>query len=89
MQRAKADVEEVLSFNKVDVTDPQVIRNYASDLRNLLAESCITEKRSFFKSFIERIEVDESQVKMYYNIPMPPHSVSEETVGVLPFVHHG
>lgn len=89
LQRAKADVEEVLSFNKMDVTDPQVIKNYASDLRNLLAESSITEERSFLKSFIERIEVDESQVKMYYTIPMPPHSVSEETVGVLPFVHHG
>ena len=52
-------------------------------------ESSITEERSFLKSFIERIEVDESRVKMYYTIPMPPHSVPEETVGVLPFVHHG
>ena len=47
------------------------------------------EQRRFLKSFIERIEVDESEAKVYYTIPMPPHSVSEETVGVLPFVHHG
>ena len=45
LQQAKADVEEVLSFNKVDITDPQIVRHYASDLRNLLAESCITEHK--------------------------------------------
>jgi hypothetical protein len=38
-------------------------------------------------SFVERIEVDESEAKVYYIIPMLPHSVSEKTVGVLPFVH--
>ncbi len=89
MQQAKADVEEVLSFNKVDITDPQIVRHYASDLRNLLAESCITEQRSFLKSFVERIDVGDSEVKVYYTIPMPPSSMVEERVGVLPFVHHG
>jgi len=54
-----------------------------------LRKYSITEQRSFLKSFVERIEVDESEAKVYYTIPMPPYSVSEETVGVLPFVHHG
>ena len=72
LQRAKTDVEEVLSFNKADVTDPQVIRLYADDLRNLLAESCITEQRSFLKSFVVRIDVNDSEIKVYYTIPMPP-----------------
>jgi len=54
-----------------------------------LRKYSITEERSFLKSFIERIEVDESEFKMYYTIPMPPYSVSEEIAGVLPFVHHG
>ncbi len=61
----------------------------ASDLSNLLAKSSITEQRSFLKSFVEKIEADDEKVKMYYTIPMSPHSVSEETVGVLLFVHHG
>ena len=34
-------------------------------------------------------EVDDREAKVYYTIPMPPYSVSEETVEVLPFVHHG
>lgn len=89
LQQAKADVEEILNINKVDVTDPQIVRHYASDLRNLLAESCITEQRSFIKSFVERIDMDDSEAKVYYTIPMPPSSMPQETVGVLPFVHHG
>ena len=41
------------------------------------------------RSFVERIEVDESEVKVCHIIPLPSHSISRETVGVLPFVHHG
>ncbi|HEX73978.1 MAG TPA: hypothetical protein G4N93_02365 [Dehalococcoidia bacterium] len=76
----------MLHYKTLDIAEPQLVRNYASDLRNLLAISSITEGMIFLKLSIERIEVDESQVKMYYTIPMPPHSVSAETVGVLPFV---
>ncbi len=87
--QAKAHAEEILRYASVDMADPKVVQDYADDLRSLLAKSSITEQRSFLKSFIERIEVDESKAKVYYTIPMPPYSVSEETVGVLPFVHHG
>ena len=73
----------------LDTVDLNVVQHYTSDPRNLLVKSSITEQRSFLKSFVERIEVDESEAKVYYTIPMPPYSVSEETVGVLPFVHHG
>jgi len=71
------------------MADTQVVKDYADDLRSLLPKSSITEQRSLLKSFVERIEVDELEAKVYYNIPMPPYSVSKETVGVLPFVHHG
>ena len=71
------------------MADSQVVQDYANDLRSLLVESCITEQRSFLKSFAERIEVDDSEVKVYYTIPMPPSNLPEETVGISPFVHHG
>ena len=86
---AKADVEGVLSFKRVDITDPQVTWNYTNNLRNLSAESCITEQRSFLKSFVERIDVGDSEAKVYYTIPVPPSNMPQETAGVLPFVHHG
>ena len=82
-------MEETLRHKSVDMADPKVVRDYAIDLRNLLTKSSITEQRSFLKSFVERIDVDNMELKVYYTIPMPPYNVAEETVGVLPFIHLG
>jgi len=71
------------------MADPQVVRDYANDLGNLLTGSSITEQRSFLKSFVERIEAGSSEIKLCYTIPMFPLGTSDETVGILPFVHHG
>ncbi len=87
--QAKADAEEILRYENVDMAELQVVKDYADDLMNLLVKSSITEQRSFLKSFVERIEVDELEAKVYDTIPMPSYSVSGETVGVLPFVHLG
>jgi len=38
---------------------------------------------------VEKSEVGDSEVKMYYTIPMPPNNLPEETVGVTPLAHHG
>jgi len=89
LQFAKADIEERLRHEILDTVDLNVVQRYTNDLRSLLAESCITEQRSFLKSFVERIDVDDSEVKVYYTIPVPPSSMPQETAGVLPFVHHG
>jgi len=41
------------------------------------------------KSFVERIEVGESETKIIYTIPMLPSNLATETVGVLPFIQDG
>ncbi len=89
LQQAKAEADEALRYQAVDMANPQVVRDYVDDLRGLLEKSSIIEQRSFLKSFVDRIEVGDSEVNMYYTIPMPPSSLAEETVGVIPFVHHG
>ena len=71
------------------MADSQVVREYVDDLRGLLERSSIIEQRGFLKSFVDKIEVGDSEVNMYYTILMPPSSLLEETVGVIPFVHHG
>ena len=65
------------------------MRDYVADLRGLLERSSIIEQRGFLKSFVDRIEVGDSEVSMYYTISIPPSSFLEETIGVIPFVHHG
>ncbi len=89
LQQAKAEAEDALRYQAVDVADPQVMRKYVDDLRSLLDRSSIIEQRSLLKSFVDRIEVYDSEVNMYYAIPMPPDNTVEETVGVVPIVHHG
>ncbi len=89
LQRAKANIEERLRHEVLDTVDLHVVQPYTSDLRNLMAKSPITEQRSFLKSFVEKIEVDDEKAKMYYTIPVPSDSISQETTGVLSFVHHG
>ena len=71
------------------IADIRIVRHYVDDLRDLLEKSSIVEQKDFLKSFVERIEVCDSEVKIYYTIPMPPSSMSEERVGVLPFIQHG
>jgi len=89
LKQAKADAEETLRYQAVDMADPLVVRDYVDDLRGLLERSSIIEQRGFLKSFVDRIEVGDSEVNIYYTIPMPPFSLPEETVGVIPFAHHG
>ena len=79
----------MLRHKAVDMADPKAVRDYVNDMKDLLANSSITEQRSFLKSFIERIEVGDSEVKVHYTTPMPLTNFSEETVGVIPFAHHG
>ena len=62
---------------------------YLRDTRRLLERSSIIEQRGFLKFFVERIDVGDAEINMYYTISMPPFSLPEETVGVIPFVHHG
>ncbi len=89
LQQVLADAEEALRYQTVDMADPLVVRDYVDDLRGLLERSSIIEQRSFLKSFVDRIEVGYSEVNMYYTIPMPPSSLPEEPIRVIPFVHHG
>ncbi len=49
----------------------KIVQDYASELGNSLAKYFISEQRSFLKCFVDMIEVDDSEVKMYYTIPMP------------------
>lgn len=79
-----------LGLTQGRLADPKIVREYVQDLKALLEESSMVEQKAFLKSFVEkRIEVDNSEVRVIYTIPMPPDKPSAETVGVLPFIHNG
>ncbi len=86
---ARAEAEEALRCQMIELADPQIVQSYVKDLKQLLEESELVQKKAFLKTFVERIEVDESEAKVIYTIPMPPANLATETVGVLPFIQDG
>ena len=89
LQQARAEAEDTLRGCSQDILNPQTVRAYVDDLRGLLERSSLMEQRGFLKSFVEGIEVGDSELRVLYAIPVPPVSSREETVGVLPFAPHG
>jgi hypothetical protein len=88
LQQAKVEAEEALRYQTIELADPKVVREYVEDLKTLLEESSIIEQKAFLKSFVDRIEVGDSEAKVVYTIPMLPDKSPSEAVGVLPFVHN-
>jgi site-specific DNA recombinase len=86
---AKAEAEEVLRYQTIQLANPEIVRGYVKDLKHLLEGSGLVEKKAFLRSFIERIEVGKFEAKVTYTIPMPPGNQDTETVGVLPFMQFG
>jgi len=80
---------KMLEKNAASGIDDVTIKEYAQSLRTLLEESSIMEKKVFLRSFVERIEVDDADMKVLYTWPVPPETPQAETVGVLPFGHDG
>jgi len=54
------------------------------DLRHLLEESEVAQRKAFLRSFVKKIVVDKEKMNLYYNLPVPPDGKKMETVGVLP-----
>ena len=81
----------MLRNDTVQLADADVVRGYVQELRGLLEDSGGSDRKAFLKSFVERIEVEPSQVTVSYTMPVwPDKSPSDsEAVGVLPFVHDG
>ena len=85
----KAEIENLLSERRVELASPEVVAEYVSDLRNLLNESSLPERRAFIRSFIKEVKVASDDVVLTYTMPLPPTGLSEEKVGVLSTVHYG
>ena len=60
-----------------------------TDLRDLLNESSISERKTFIRSFVKEVKVTGDEALLNYTIPMLPRGVTEEKLPVLSIVHHG
>jgi len=65
----------------------EAVTRCVEDLRELLAESELTESRAFVRSFVREVRVIRNEVLLTYTMPFPPEKISEERTGVLYSVH--
>lgn len=87
LQQRKSQVEGLLSDRRVELASPEILKRYASDMRNVLENSEFTEKKAFIRSFIEKIRFMDDYGIITYKAPI--NGLLEERIGVLPIVQYG
>ena len=89
LHTAKQQLEQELSERRIELADAATVSACVNDLRNLLTETSLAEKKSFIRSFIKEIKVTGEQVVLTYTIPMSTKGLTEEQLPVLSIVHDG
>ncbi len=89
LRAIQLELEQHLSDKRVDVADLETITYYVEDLRNLLSESTLTDKKTFIRSFIKEVKVTGNEASLTYTLPLPPAGVIEEKIVVPPIVQYG
>jgi site-specific DNA recombinase len=88
LQVRKIGIECLLSGRRVHLASPDVVTAYVNDLKNLLAESPLAERKAFVRSFVKEIKVTGDNVSLTYTLPpMPDENIEDEAV--LPTVRYG
>ena len=64
-----------------------MVTRCVNDLRNLLDESFIAERKLFIQSFVKEIKVTGDEVLLTDTMPLPPEGTLEEKMPVLYSVH--
>jgi hypothetical protein len=89
LQSARWELERLLSDRRVELADMQTVKRYVEDLRSLLSESSLAERKAFIRSFVKEVKVTANDVLLTYTIPMGPAGLSEEEMMVPSIVHYG
>jgi site-specific DNA recombinase len=89
LNAAKWESEPQLSDRRVELADVETVARCVADLRELLDESSLTERKAFIRSFVKELKVTGDEVLMTYTVPMLPKGLLQERLPVLSIVHYG
>ncbi|NLE89871.1 MAG: hypothetical protein GX602_02870 [Dehalococcoidales bacterium] len=78
-----------MSERRVEMIDPGIINNYLDDLKNLLTNGELSERKAFIRSFVQEIIVYNNEVKLIYTLPLLPDGTESIGEEVLPSVRYG
>jgi len=87
---AKMDeLEQQLSDRRVELSDAKTVAGCVSDLRDLLSEGSLAERKTFIRNFVKEVKVIGDDVLLTYTMPILPGGVTEDRLSVLSIVHYG
>ncbi|HJW87983.1 MAG TPA: recombinase family protein, partial [Dehalococcoidia bacterium] len=89
LNAAKWELEALLADRHLELADEKTVRRFVEDLRVLLVESPLTERRAFIRSFVKEVKVTCDRAILTYTMPMPPKALTEEGVPVPRIVQYG
>jgi site-specific DNA recombinase len=89
LQSRKEELLSILSGQKAEVASKAEIAECVADLRKLLEESHLIERKAFIKSFIKEVQVTGNDILLTYTLPRLPARITEEKLPVLAIVHYG
>lgn len=88
LSKARVIAEAEMTLQGYQQLDIDAVRSYVADLSNILEESEVAQRKAFLRSFVKKIVIEREEVKLYYNLPVPPdgRKKKKEAAGVLPMV---
>ncbi|GAJ16076.1 unnamed protein product, partial [marine sediment metagenome] len=89
LDKARIQIEADMIVQGVEEVDMDMVKSYTRDLKALIEESDIAERKSFLRSFIKRIEINRNEVVVHYHLPLPQNEKGERVREVLPMVTPG
>ena len=75
---AADEARAILSTRMAGLGDPEAIAAYATEMREYLMESELTETRAFIRSFVKEIGIVPGKATIRYTVPMPKDSPVKE-----------
>ncbi len=88
LQVTKWELEASVSASKAHLADELSVKESLEDLRGMLTDSPLCERRSFIRSFVKEVRVTGDEVLLKYTVPTL-QGLLEEAVLVLPTVNRG
>ena len=92
LEQRKADTEAKSLRQALELASTDVIDAHVKDLRTLLEESSIMEQKAFLRSFIQSLDVAETDLTITYTIPIDTPDNGEgvtENASVPPIIKVG
>jgi site-specific DNA recombinase len=84
LEKTRIQIEADTVAQGIDEVDINIVKSYTRDLKSLLEESDITERKAFLRSFIKRIEIDKDRATVHYQLPLPNNENRKVAAEVLP-----